>query len=66
MVLSYPTMDMWRSVELALMMTLLFSVILTSLHLLVVLLLEETGGHQMGLKYLALLSLELTETEALW
>ena len=30
MVLSYPTMDMWRSVELALMMTLLFSVTLTS------------------------------------
>ena len=59
MVLSYSTMDMWRLVILALMMTLLFSVILITLHLLVVLLLEETGMHQLGLEYLILMSQEL-------
>ena len=59
-------MDMWRLVILALMMTLLFSVTLTSLHLLVVLLLEETGLHQIELKYLALMSQDLPETELLW
>ena len=58
MVLSYPTMDMWSLRILALLMTLLFSVILITLHLLVLLILEETGGHQMGLECLVLMSQE--------
>ena len=41
-------MAMWRSVILAPLTPLLFSVILTDLHLLVVLVLEGTGLHQMG------------------
>ena len=49
MVKSSLTMAMWRSVVLALMMTLLFSVILTGL--LMVRLLEESGLHQMGLEW---------------
>ena len=58
MVTSSPTMDMWIS-------TIPFSVTLTSLHLLVVLILEETGLLQMELEYLVLMSQELPETEIL-
>ena len=67
MVISYPTMAMWISVILDLMMTLLFSVILTDLHLLVVLILEETGMVQMELEYLVvIMSQDSLETEVLW
>ena len=62
MVTSSPTMDMWISMT----STIPFSVTLTSLHLLVVLILEETGLHQMGLECLVLMSQELPETEILW
>ena len=51
MVKSSLTMAMYRSVILAPLTPLLFSVILTDLHLLVMLVLEDTGLHLMGIEW---------------
>ena len=66
MVTSSLIMAMWISVILAPLMTMLYSVILIVLHLLAVLILEETGLHQMGLEYMRIMFQDLPETEVLW